>query len=117
MVFCSSSLRGVCLKGERSRSPKPRKYMYYSYLLFYLSNDFLSCYNSLYQRENNIYCFYRLGKRKLLDMFVITRSSDKCYHLTYINDNKDFYVGSYQTAKKLAVAILNIYNIEKGVEC
>lgn len=55
------------------------------WLLWELQIDFKQNYNKIWTDFSDNYCFYRLNGKKFKDLFIVVRTSRRCYRVSYIN--------------------------------
>lgn len=75
---------------------------HYHFIFFHLGYDFISKFNLRYDYVRHNYCFYRNDRYKLKDVFIITRSSAKCWKMVYTNLGDIYVFKSFKKSKYLA---------------
>lgn len=82
------------------------------WLLWSLSPDFKYTYRIYYNYAFHRYCFYRIEKNNLHDIFIVNRTSAHCWRVMYVNTiTGDFQYFSHKFSRPLSVWMWNIWKI------
>lgn len=84
------------------------------WILLHLNSAFFNAYKCFYRYSNHNYIFYRFvgNRKKINDLFVVCRTSKKCFRLMYVNIAYDVYFyRSFATSKECAVFMLKMFDI------
>lgn len=85
------------------------------WLLIHLPNEFKAAYRLRYDYSRHNYVFYRMRRRDLFDIFIVSQTSVHYWQLTYVNFlTQDYYHFGSQSAKNIAKKMFLIYR-EKGI--
>lgn len=80
------------------------------WVLWSLPSEFKGKYNLVYDYAQHKYCFYRLNGRKLFDLFVVIRTSKRCFKISYVNAKKnDFRTFSCRKSCEVGKKLFEIY--------
>lgn len=82
--------------------------MYHS-LFWFLSKDFIKSYHIKYDYVRHNYFLYRNSRFRVFDCFLIVRTSEKCFRMTYYNLDNTIFYKSFRSAKTLAQYMQKLY--------
>ncbi len=84
------------------------------WLLWNLPSEFKSKYQLVYDYAFHNYCFYRMNGRKLYDLFIIVRTSKRCFRVSYVNaETKEMQAFSCRKSVNVARRMWYIYKIDQ----
>lgn len=82
-----------------------------------LHGEFVKAYNLSLNRKHHNYFFTRYRKRTLIDVFIVVRTSKRCYRVMYFNaDFNHFQYFSSENYRECADKMKSIYHIFKSIE-
>ena len=82
-----------------------------------LRGEFVKAYNLNLNRKHHNYFFSRYRKRTLIDVFIVVRTSKRCYRVTYFNaDFNHFQYFSSENYRECAEKMKAIYHVFKSIE-
>lgn len=85
------------------------------WLLWCLGQDFKRAYKLFYNYATHNYCFYRLEKQTLLDVFIIQRTSAQCWRIMYTNTKTgDFETFNCEYSRHAALRMWTIWQINES---
>lgn len=79
------------------------------WLLILIPKDFRTAYIYNYDYYEHRYSFYRQRKGKLLDCFIIVRSSSKCWRVCYMNTR--YKINTYFSCRYSSEVVKQMYDI------
>ena len=81
------------------------------WLLHNLETEFKGKYQLIWKYENHSYTFYRMSGKKLYDVFIVVRTSKRCFRVSYANSR----TGEMQTfsCKKSSICARRMWYIYK----
>lgn len=84
------------------------------WLLWCLGQDFKGAYKLYYNYAYHNYCFYRLDKWQLLDVFIVERTSAHCWRCMYVNTKTgDFQTFSNKYSRHTALRMWTIWQMNE----
>lgn len=84
------------------------------WLLHNLSRDFKGAYRLCYNYASHNYMFYRMSGRKLYDIFIVQRTSKRCFRVMYCNtETEEFQYFSCWKSSHTAKRMWYIYKLDE----
>lgn len=84
------------------------------WLLWNLTPEFKGKYQLIYDYAKHSYTFYRMDGRKLYDIFIVVRTSKRCWKVSYCNARtKEMQVFSCRKSINAARRMWYIYKIDE----
>ena len=84
------------------------------WLLWCLPPDFKRVYKLYFNYAYHRYCFYRLEKHEIIDVFIVNRTSAHCWRVMYVNTKTgDFQYFSNKYSRHIALRMWTAWQINE----
>lgn len=84
------------------------------WLLWCLPPDFKRAYKLYFNYAYHRYCFYRLEKHEIIDVFIVNRTSAHCWRVMYVNTKTgDFQYFSNKYSRHIALRMWTAWQINE----